>query len=184
MNEVPEKMYGIVAEFPSPEIAAKAALKLREKGFTDLDAYGPFPSSELAEAIGFREKKIARCVLIGGIIGGLSGYALQYYASVIDYPHNIGGRPFHSWPSFIPITFEMTVLCASITGIVSLLILNGLPRLSHPVFSAKHFDRATTDRFFLSVRADHSNFSEEKVREIFGEFSPLSISILPKENSR
>jgi hypothetical protein len=138
----------------------------------------------LTKAIGFREKKVARWVLAGGIVGGLSGYALQYWATVIDYPHNIGGRPIHSWPSFIPIIFEMTVLFSSIVGILSVLILNRLPRLAHPVFSAPPFVRASIDHFFLCIRPGEGDFSPEKARELLGSFSPLSISILPEEDGR
>src|ERR1700761_5263179 len=148
-----------MAEFPTPELAAQAAWAARREGFSRLDAYGPFSSPELSEAIGFQERKMAPCVLAGGIAGGLGGYALQYYVSVIDYPHNIGGRPLNSWPSFIPATFENTVLGAAIVGVISLLVLNRLPRLSHPAFSASHFERATSDHFFLCLRAQDSSFS-------------------------
>ena len=172
----------MMAEFLTPEEAARAARSVYEQGFTQLDAYGPFPSAELAEAIGFRERKIAPCVLGGGIVGGLAGYALQYYATVIDYPHNIGGRPFNSWPSFIPATFETTVLGAVVTGILSLLVLSRLPRLSHPVFSAPHFEHATHDHFFLCVRPHDSTFSPDKAKEALDAFSPLSISILRHED--
>lgn len=174
---------GLIAEFATPEEAAVVARRLHAFGFADLDAYGPFPSGELAEAIGFHEQRIAPCVLTGGIVGGLSGFALQYYATVYDYPHNIGGRPVFSWPSFIPVTFECTILFAALTGIVSLLFLNRLPRLSHPVFHAKNFERATTDHFFVSINAGAPAFSFAKAREVLemGE-PPLSISVLKKED--
>jgi hypothetical protein len=176
-----QHIHGVMAEFLTPEDAAKAARVAREKGFPRLDAYGPFASPELAEAIGFREKKMARCVLGGGIFGGISGYALVYYATVVDYPHNIGGRPFNSWPSFIPIAFETTVLGACVMGIISLLVLNGLPRLSHPAFSAPNFVHATNDHFFLCLLATNHDFSEEKAREVLQVFAPLSISTLSEE---
>ena len=192
MSNATEKIHGVMAEFATPEEAAKAAWLARKKGFIHLDAYGPFASPELAEAIGFRENKMARCVLGGGILGGISGYALVYYATVLDYPHNIGGRPYNSWPSFIPIAFETTILGACVIGIVSLLVLNGLPRLSHPVFSAPHFVRATNDHFFVCLLASQNNpddskavkssqspeFSIEKARELLQSLSPLSISII------
>lgn len=183
MTSSPEKIYGVMAEFLTPEAAANAARGVKEKHFVHLDAFGPFPSSELSEAIGFQEKNVARCVLGGGIFGGLCGYALLYYATVIDYPHNIGGRPFNSWPSFIPITFETTVLGASVTGIISLLILNRLPRLAHPVFSTPHFERATVDHFFLCLLAKDSDFSPEKAYEALKLFSPLSISTVLQEDA-
>jgi hypothetical protein len=173
---------GLVAEFETPEDAALVARRLRNFGFHDIDAYGPFPSEELAEAIGFHEHRMAPAVLAGGILGGMSGFGLQYYTTVIAYPHNVGGRPHFSWPAYIPITFECTVLFATLTGIVALLVLNRLPRLAHPIFSAANFERATTDRFFLSVNSGAPNFSFVKAREILemGE-PPLSISLLGKE---
>ena len=173
---------GVAAEFLTPEDAARAARLVREKGFGHLEAYGPFSSDELAEAIGFHEHKVAPSVLIGGIVGGLSGFALQYYATVIDYPHNIGGRPNFSWPSFIPIIFECTVLFACVTGLVALLIFNRLPRLAHPMFSATHFERATTDRFFLCVCATDHDFSFEQAREALEACSPVSISVVTGED--
>lgn len=187
MTEPSEKIHGVMAEFPTPEEAARAARLAREKGFIHLDAYGPFASPELAEAIGFREKKMARCVLGGGIFGGLCGYSLVYYATVLAYPHNIGGRPFNSWPSFIPITFETTVLGACVTGVVSLLILNGLPRLSHPVFTARNFVRATNDHFFLCLLATpvgSGDFSVEEARALLQSLSPISISTIYAEDEK
>ena len=166
------KLTMLVAEFAAPEDAARAARRLRAVGFTGLEAYGPFPSDELAEAIGFREHKIAPCVLAGGVTGAVAGFALQYWATVIDYPHNIGGRPVFSWPAFIPITFETTVLFAAVTGIVSLLVLNGLPRLAHPIFSTAHFERASTDHFFVAVKPASAELTLEKARAVFAEGTP------------
>jgi hypothetical protein len=175
-------IHGVMAEFATPEAAAHAARSMRESGFQKLEAYGPFPSDELATAIGFRENKIARCVLIGGIVGGLTGWALQYWASVLDYPHNIGGRPYNSWPSFIPIIFELTVLFATLTGIGSLLFLNRLPRLSHPVFSVPSFVHASTDHFFVCVRPVASEFDPAKVRSLLKKCEPLSVTVIEEEN--
>jgi hypothetical protein len=174
---------GLIAEFATPEDAVECAQRLRSHGFTDLDAYGPFPSPELAEAIGFHEHRIAPCVLAGGTVGVIAGFGLQYYATVTDYPHNIGGRPVFSWPAFIPVTFETAVLFAAITGLVSLLVLNRLPRLSHPVFAAKNFRRATTDHFFVAVSAAAPGFSFDEARRVLnlGD-APLSISVLRQEN--
>lgn len=184
MPEPKTREIGLIGEFPSPEEAVVAVLRLRAHGFTDLDAYGPFPSEELSDALGFHEHLVAPCVLSGGILGGVGGFGLQYYTTVIAYPHNIGGRPAFSWPSYIPITFECTVLLACLTGIGALLILNRLPRLSHPVFSARNFDRASTDRFFVSVHAGASDFSFAAARHALEMASPpLSISILREEEA-
>jgi hypothetical protein len=182
MSAESPRLYGVMAEFETPEEATRAANAAREKGFAHLDAFGPFESEELTEAIGFHEHTMAKCVLGGGIAGGLGGFALQYWATVLDYPHNIGGRPVFSWPAFIPIIFECTVLVATLTGIVSLLILNRLPRLSHPAFAAKNFDRATTDHFFLCLRADAADFDAEAARSVLSAFAPLSISVLNRED--
>jgi hypothetical protein len=178
---IPE-LHGVLAEFATPEAAVTAAKALRAAGFTALDAYGPFPSPELAEAIGFRETKMAKCVLGGGVVGGLAGYALVYWATVLDYPHNVGGRPFNSWPSFIPILFETTVLAACATGIVSLLVICGLPRLAHPVFTAPSFRRVTTDHFFVTVRATSADFSPSAVGDVLGRLDPLSVTTLEEQN--
>lgn len=177
-------LYGVMAEFETPEEATQAALGAREQGFRRLDAFGPFESPELCEAIDFHEHTMAKCVLGGGIAGGLGGFALQYWATVLDYPHNVGGRPLFSWPSFIPIIFECTVLFATLTGIVSLLVLNRLPRLSHPAFAAQNFERATTDHFFLCVRPEGKDFNVEAARAALEKFAPLSISILNEEDRR
>jgi hypothetical protein len=176
-----EQGLGLVAEFSTPDAAAAAARSLRAQEFHDLEAYGPFPSAELAEAIGFKERRIAPCVLGGGIAGGLFGFCGQVYVTTFDYPHNIGGRPMFSWPAFLPTTFECAVLGATIVGLVSLFVLNRQPRLSHPVFSAEHFERATTDRFFIYVKARAPGFSFPAARDVLGKASPLSISLLTQE---
>lgn len=183
MSADASRIYGVMGEFATPEEAVRAAKGAKAKGFARLDAFGPFPSDELAEAIDFQENTIAKCVLGGGIAGGLGGFALQYWATVIDYPHNVGGRPLFSWPAFIPVIFECVVLVATLTGIVSLLILNRLPRLSHPAFSAKNFERATTDHFFLCLRADTADFDPAAARDLLATFQPLSISDLQQENA-
>ena len=184
MPETEEHEIGLMAEFSSPEQAAAAALRLRAHGFANLEAYGPFPSEELSDAIGFHEHRMAPCVLGGGIVGGVSGFSLQYYTTVIAYPHNIGGRPHFSWPSYIPITFECVVLFACLTGIVSFLFLNRLPRLAHPVFSIANFERASTDRFFVAVHAGAAEFSYGKAREVLTMIDPpLAISVLKEAKS-
>jgi hypothetical protein len=150
--------YGTVARFATPEKFRAALRELRSAGYTHLEANLPFALEGLEELLPGRPTPIARIVLIAGLLGGGGGYFLQWYATR-DFPLNVGGRPIHSWPAFVPVTFELTVLTASIVGVLALLWLAGLPRLHHPIFAATGIERATQDRFFLCVRADDPRFN-------------------------
>jgi len=161
-NETP--YYGLMAEFDSAQELLDAAHKVREAGYTKTDAYSPMPIHGVAEALGMKERKIAPLVLMGGITGALAGYGLEYWTSVIAYPLNIGGRPFHSWVSFIPPAFETTILFAAGTAVISMIALNGLPLPYHPVFNAKRFHLASQDKFFLAIEAADPRFKEEDTR--------------------
>jgi hypothetical protein len=161
-NETP--YYGLMAEFDSAQELLDAAHKVREAGYTKTDAYSPMPIHGVAEALGMKERKIAPLVLMGGITGALAGYGLEYWTSVIAYPLNIGGRPFHSWVSFIPPAFETTILFAAGTAVISMIALNGLPLPYHPVFNAKRFHLASQDKFFLAIEAADPRFKEEETR--------------------
>ena len=141
-------IYGLMAEFESAQELVAAAHKTHEAGYQKIDAYSPFPIEGLAEAIGFHKNGVPLVVLIGGLIGGISAYALQYWVAVITYPVNVGGRPFHSWPSFIIVTFELTILFAGLSSAIGMIVLNGLPMPYHPVFNPKY--DATGTRSFLS----------------------------------
>jgi hypothetical protein len=156
--------YGLMAEFDTAQALLDAAHKVRAAGYTKTDAYSPMPIHGLAEALGMHERKIAPAVLLGGITGGLAGYGLQYWSSVIAYPVNIGGRPFHSWVSFIPPTFEMTILFAAFTAGIVMLALNGLPQPYHPVFNAPRFTMASQESFFLAIEAVDPRFNEAETR--------------------
>ncbi len=134
-----------------------------------MDAYSPFPVDGLAEALGFRRTRVPFVVLIGGIIGCFGGFFLQYWVSVIDYPINIGGRPLNSWPSFIPVTFELTILLAALSAFFAVLALNGLPMPYHPVFNVERFELASRSRFFLCIEAADPRFDGEKTRKFFAE---------------
>jgi hypothetical protein len=154
-----------MAEFDNPTDLVEAARRTYDAGYRRINGYSPFPIEELSDAIGFHKTHLPLIVLIGGILGGLGGYFMMYYMEVIDYPINVGGRPFHSWPAFIPITFETTVLGAALAAIFGMLALNKLPQPYHPVFNAERFALATRDRFFLVIEADDPKFDHDKVLE-------------------
>jgi len=150
-----------MAEFDSPSAVVAATRRARENGFRKLDVYSPFPIEELNDALDLHHNKLPLIVLIGGLIGAVLGYLLQYYVAVIHYPLNIGGRPLHSWPAFIIVTFEMTILCASLSAVLGMLALNGLPMPYHPVFNVPRFALATRNRFFLCIEATDPLFDRE-----------------------
>ena len=166
-------IYGLMAEFDSPEALLEAARRAFAAGFRKIDAYSPFPVDGLAEAIGFHHTRVPLIVLIGGIIGCLGGFYLQYWVAVIDYPINIGGRPFNSWPSFIPVTFELTILIASLFAFFGVLALNRLPMPYHPVFNVERFELASRNRFFLCIEAVDSKFELERTRRFLDEIGSL-----------
>jgi hypothetical protein len=158
-------VFGLLAEFDSPEGLVAAGERAYADGYRRLDAYTPFPVHGLAEAIGFRTNRLPLLVLVAGIVGAGAGFFSQYYAAVIDYPLNVGGRPLNSWPAFIPITFEVTILAAAATAVLGMLALNGLPQPYHPVFNAPRFALATRDRFFLCIEATDPRFDSEATRK-------------------
>jgi len=173
---VNENLYGIMAEFGSAEqllIATRAAYNV---GYRKMDAYSPYAVDGLAETLGFTKTRLPLITLLGGILGGLIAYIMQWYSAVIDYPLNVGGRPLHSWPAFIPITFELTVLFAAIAGLIGMLWLNGLPKPYHPVFNVPAFKLAIQTRFFLCIEARDRLFGADKVRQFLLEQSPISVS--------
>lgn len=152
-------LYGIMAEFDNPSALVAAARRTHEAGYRRVNGYSPYPIEELDEAIGFTRTTLPLIVLAGGILGGLGGFFMQYWMAVIDYPLNVGGKPYNSWPAFIPITFETTVLCAAFAAVLGMLMLNKLPQPYHPVFNAPNFALATRDRFFLVIEANDPKFN-------------------------
>ncbi len=156
--------HGLMAEFASAADLVAAAREVREAGYRHFDAYTPFPIEELDEAMGLHHTRLPFLVLIGGILGGLGGFALQYWTSVVNYPINVGGRPLFSWPAFIPVTFECTILAAGLTAVLGMLALNGLPQPYHPVFNISRFALASRDRFFLCVEARDPRYDPVETR--------------------
>lgn len=168
-------LYGLLAEFDNPTDIVHAAHKAYEEGYRSMDAYSPYPIEELSEAVGFHHTKLPLIVLVGGIIGGLAGFALQYWTSVLDYPLNVGGRPYNSWPSFIVPTFETTILGAALSAVFGMLALNGLPRPYHPVFNSERFALASRDRFFLCIEAKDPKFDRDKTAEFLRSLGPREV---------
>jgi hypothetical protein len=157
-------LYGLMAEFESPTDIVAAARRAYEEGYRRMDAYSPFPIEELSEAIGFYRNRLPLIVLIGGVLGCVGGFALCYWASVHAYPLNVGGRPLNSWPSFIPVTFETTILVAALFAVFGMLALNGLPQPYHPVFNVPRFELASRNTFFLCIEAIDPKFRREETR--------------------
>ncbi|HVJ06040.1 MAG TPA: DUF3341 domain-containing protein [Candidatus Saccharimonadales bacterium] len=155
-------LHGVVAEFITPDELVSACKKAYAAGYRRMDAYTPFPLEEVADAIGFEKTRVPLLTLAGGILGGLSGFFLQYWVHTSAYPVNVGGRPLNSWPSFVIITFEMTILFAGIAAVVGMLTLNGLPQPYHPIFNHPRFTAASRDRFFLCIEAADPKFDLEQ----------------------
>ena len=169
-------LYGLMAEFETSDAVVAAARRAHQEGYRRMDAYTPLPVEGLAEELGFHHTRLPLIVLLGGIAGGVGGFLLQYYASVIDFLLNVGGRPFNSWPAFIPITFEMTILVAAVSAVLGMLALNGLPTPYHPVFNVPRFALATRDRFFLCIEATDPKFDLVATRRFLESLGPREVS--------
>jgi hypothetical protein len=171
--------YGLLAEFATADALLAAVRCARENGCREVDAYAPFAVEGLAEAAGFRANSVPLWTFLGAILGGAGAYFLQWYSAVVDYPVNVGGRPLHSWPSFIPATFELTILGAALAAVIGMLTQNGLPRLNHPLFDVPEFDLATRNRFFLCLTARDPAFDAEASRRFLDGLGPLLICEVP-----
>ncbi len=169
-------IYGLMAEFEDPTSLVTATERAHHEGYRQMDAYSPYPIEELHDALGARHTKLPLIVLIGGLVGCLGGYALQYWSSVIAYPLNIGGKPLHSWPAFIPVTFECTILAAALSCVLGMLALNGLPMPYHPVFNLARFALASRNRFFLCIEAKDPKFDLEATRRFLESLEPREVS--------
>jgi hypothetical protein len=173
-------LYGVAAEFDDPTALVHAIHRAREAGYTRMDAYTPFPIEEVAEAMQVRQTWLPLIILLGGLVGALGGYGMQYYAAVVGYPLNIGGRPLHSWPMFVPVTFELTILAASVTAVLAMLALNGLPMPYHPLFHLPRFALASRDRFFLCIMATDPKFEPEATRQLLAGLNAREVSEVPQ----
>jgi hypothetical protein len=168
-----------MAEFEDPNELLRAVRGARQAGYQKMDAYTPFPVEGLAEALGFRHTRVPLLILIGGVVGCVGGFFMQYWCAVISYPVNVGGRPLNSWPMFIPVTFELTVLCGALAAVVGMLALNRLPMPYHPVFNVPRFALASRDRFFLCIEALDPRFDREATRQFLAGLQPREVSEVP-----
>ena len=172
-------VYGLMAEFETPTEVLVAARKAYAEGYRNMDAYSPQPVHGLAEAIGFRKNRVALVCLVGGLLGLTTGYVLQAWINLIAYPVNVAGRPLHSWPSFIIVTFELTILFGGLSAAIGMFAMNGLPMPYHPVFNVPEFASVTRDRFFLCIEAVDPKFDMTSTRVFLESLAPASIAEVP-----
>ena len=170
------EVYGVMAEFDNPTALVNATRAVREQGYRKLDAFTPFPIEELNDVLHLHRNKLPLIVLLGGITGGLTGYLLQYYITVWNFPINVGGRPLHSWPAYIIITFELTILFAAISAVLGLLALCGLPMPYHPMFNVPRFATASRNRFFLCIEAADPLFDHDRTAQFLETLEPKEVS--------
>jgi hypothetical protein len=172
-------LYGLLAEFATADALCAAVRAAREHGYAEVEAYSPFAIEGLGELAGLRRNRVPLVTLLGGLAGGAGTYFLQWYTAVVDYPVNVGGRPLHSWPAFIPATFEITILGAALAAVVGMLAMNGLPRLYHPLFEVEEFELASRNRFFLCLPARDPAFDPARSRGLLGALQPLLLLEVP-----
>jgi hypothetical protein len=175
MSRSRPEVYGLMAEFDTPGELVTAAGKARAAGYRRMDAYSPFPIEELTHTLHIHDRRLPLIVLAGGILGAAGGYFMQYFAQVVDYPLNVGGKPHHSWPSFIPVTFEMTILFAAFGAVFGMLALNHLPMPYHPVFNVPEFALASRNKFFLCIEARDSLFRPEETAAFLESLNPTEV---------
>src|SRR5438874_3377270 len=179
--ELGTALWGLMAEFEEHEQVLSAARRAYAEGYRRMDAYSPFPVEGLAEALGHEYTAVPLITLMGGIAGGLGAYFMQWYSMGPLYPLNVGGRPLNSWPNFIPVTFELTVLIASLAALTAMLVLNRLPHPHHPVFNVPEFRRASIDRFFLCIEAADPKFELDPTRKFLEGLTPCKVTEVASE---
>jgi hypothetical protein len=177
MKDAP--IFGLMAEFDNVNDAIVAARRTYAAGYRKLDAYSPFPVEELSEAIGFHKNGVALICLIGGLLGGTAAFTLQWWINNVSYPVNIGGRPLNSWPSFIIVTFEMTILFSGLSAVFGMLALNGLPMPYHPVFNVPRFELVTRDKFFIVIFSSDKNYDAVSTRQFLEGLGATSVAEVP-----
>ena len=176
MTTPTSQFYGLVAEFETGTELLEATERVRNAGYTKIDAYSPLPLHGMEEAIGQSYTRLPIIVFIGGMTGMICGFMLQYWTAVIDYPIQIGGKGLNSWPAFIPVTFECAILFAAFSAVFGMIIMNGLPRPHHPIFETPNFERASQDRFFLAIEAEDPKFERGATRALLEELKPHAVS--------
>ena len=169
-------VHGLMAEFTDATALVHAAERTHAAGYRRVDAYSPFPIEELHHALGSPRSRLPLIVLLGGLTGCIGGFLMQYWTSAIAYPLNVGGRPLNSWPAFIPVTFECTILVASLSAVLGMLALNGLPMPYHPVFNVERFALASRNRFFLCIESRDRQFELARTRQFLESLGPREIS--------
>jgi hypothetical protein len=158
-------LYGVMAEFDDPTSLVEATRRTYDAGYRVFDSYSPFPIHETFEAMHIEDRRVPLLVLGGGITGMCAGLGLQVWVSAFAYPLNVGGRPYLSWPMFVPVTFELTILFAALAAVIGMFMLNGLPMPYHPVFNVARFvEHASQDKFFLAIEATDPKFNLEATR--------------------
>jgi hypothetical protein len=175
-----EGLYGLMAEFETADQLIAATRAAKGAGYERMDGFSPYPVPEVADALGFPRSEMGAIMFIGGLCGATLGFLMQYYLNGIDYPLNIGGKPFFGWPMFVPIAWELLVLTASMSGLFGLVALCGLPQPYHPVFNVPQFARASRDRFFLVIEAVDPQFDPQRTRDFLGTLNPASIAEVPE----
>lgn len=173
-------LYGFLVEFNSLEALIEGSRQVREKGYKNIDAYSPFPSEELGDAIGHNSNSLARFVFCGGLTGLISGFSMQYIACVLHYPWRVGGKPLNSWPAFIPISYECMILGAALTAVFGMFLMNGLPMPYHPLFHIQQFEKASKDGFFLSIESKDKLFKEAETKAFLQGLKPAALYEVPR----
>lgn len=175
MSKTINKIHGLLAEFETPEQLIEAAEKTHHHGFRHTDAYTPFPIEEVSEAIGSHGSRLNWVIFICGFLGALSGFALQYFISAIDYPYNVGGKPYNSWPAFIPVIFELMVLLASFGAVFGMIIANGLPKPYHPIFNVESFAKNNPYKFYLCIESTDPLYDADSTKKFLQDLKPSQV---------